>query len=190
MEKKNRIHTQVDDRFLSYVKKYSEENNISISKLIRKALSYYIRFSKPDQSSTNPMILIAKTELAFILEELNENKVKELAELTYNNAVRERLEYIDKFSTEEERKIFKLKPRILFSTLSHQVFGTEGQNWFKEIRATFHENRLIIGGIHGITKNFSIFFKYYMMKHMSDHGYQLNNEKLDKDRIYLDFNRK
>lgn len=186
-EKKKRIHTQVDERVLTYLKNYAEENNLSISKLIHKALTHYIRFVKKDEISSNPLILIAKTEFAFILKELSEEKIKCLAEIAYNDAIRERKEYIEKYFTKEEKSRFKLTPRILLNTLREQVFGYEGQNWFKEIKENFHEKRLTIGGIHNINKNFSIFFKYYIEKHLLDFKYRLTNEKLDEDRIFLDF---
>ncbi len=186
-EKKKRIHTQVDERILKYLKDYTEEYDLSISKLIYKALAHYIRFVKKDEKTINPHILIAKTEFAFILKELSEDKIKLLADLAYDNSIRERKEYIEQFLTEEEKSKFELTARFLLKTLTFHVFGYEGQNWFKEIKENFYEKRLTIAGIHNINKNFSLFFKYYMEKHMLDFRYRLTNEKLDEDRIFLDF---
>ena len=188
MEKK-KIGTQVDERFLSYLKDYCAEYDLSMSKLIHKALTYYIRFIKKDDTTLNPLITIAKNEFVLVIDNLNEEKLKELAELAFLNAMKERKEYINKYLTEKERKEFQVKPRIFLKILMLHVFGYEGQNWFKEFRSSFHDNRFTIAGIHNFNLKFSIFFKYFMKKHMLVYGYSLVNEKLSKEKIFLDFNK-
>ena len=186
-KKENVLCTRVDDITFKYLKKYSQNYNISNSKLIRKAIRYYLKYAHKDDKNISyipPKILITKEDFKFIINRLNEKELEQLAEKSYKNALNGIQGYF-LIVYNEEIDPLEIKPRALLRILNNNIFQYDGQNWFNSIKFVFNKDILTVGGNHYFSKNFSIYFKYFILKFLKPYSFKLIYENLEENKIIL-----
>ncbi|MBD3215585.1 MAG: hypothetical protein GF311_23445 [Candidatus Lokiarchaeota archaeon] len=184
MKKKDTfIGTRIDSNLLEPLNEIIKQRDLTMSELIRNGLFRYLMFFQRDEMKDNPMLIISKNELAFLLDKLHESELEGLADLMYKNGLitrRYQLELLFKLKNDIE-----LTARAQMALLTRIVFSNKGQRWFQEFYYNFHGSKLRIAGKHSLNKNFSIFFKYYIIKYLAEFGYNLIEEKLDINKVML-----
>ncbi|TXT62758.1 MAG: hypothetical protein BAJALOKI1v1_860007 [Promethearchaeota archaeon] len=161
----------------------TKKKELTISKIIRNGIFRYLLFFQRDEMKDNPMLVISKNELAFLLARLNEKELEQFAELMYKNGIITR-KYHGRLIYNLKSEI-ELTARTQMSILTRIVFSKEGQRWFREFHYNFHKNRLTIAGRHDLNKNFSIFFKFYIVKYFKEFQYALMKQRLDEEKVML-----
>ena len=189
-EKKGHVlSTRVDDRTLEYIDNYSQNYDISYSYLIRKALNYYVKYAnKEDHNSsyTKPSLIISKEYFKYMMDHLNEDDMKNLANITHNNLLYSIKKYFAVVNKEEVEP-FDINVRLYIGIVNTNMFQIEGNNWFNNFRHVFNRNMLSLGGDHSINLNFSIFIKYLFIKVLNSYSYELVEEKIEENKIFLRF---
>jgi len=189
-EKKGHVlSTRVDDRTLEYIEKYSKNYNISYSYLIRKALNYYIKYAnKEDRNSSYapPSLIISKEYFKYIMDHLTEDNMKDLASITYKNLQYSIKKYFAVVNKDDVDPV-NINVRLYIGILNTNMFQIEGNNWFNNFRHVFNRNILSLGGDHSINLNFSIFVKHLLVKVLKSYSYELIEEKIEENKIFLKF---
>jgi len=189
-EKKGHVlSTRVDDRTLEYIDNYSANYDISYSYLIRKALNYYVKYAnKEDRNSSYvpPSLIISKEFFKYIMDRLKEDDMKSLANISYNNLIYSIKKYFISVNKEEVDPL-EINLRLFMGIINTNFFQIEGNNWFNNFRYVFNRNVLTLGGDHSININFSIFIKYLLIKVLKSYSYELMEEKIEENKIFLRF---
>jgi len=185
-KKENVICTRIDDTLFGYIQDYSKKYNLSISKLIRDSLMYYLQYARKDDDSIAPMIFFAKGEFNFLINQLNEENIKELAESSYKTALKGIKNYIKRRLNQDIDPLI-IRPRSLTEILNRAIFNYGAQNWLNEIHSNIHGNKLSFAATHNFNLNFSIYLKYFISKFFEPYGYNLDKELIQKTKIHLIF---
>ena len=188
MSKKNEIFlaTRVNETLMKQIDGYCADYKITKSKLLRKAILYFLKFSQQDDKTYHPMMIFSKQELTFMFEHLNENELKEYARLSFDMGQMSKEHFAETLA--EGQKI-EVRPRFFMRSLNTEVFSHYGQNWFQKLEYSFRSNTLQIAGIHNLNLNFSIFFKYLMVNYLGNHDYILSIENLKENKVILVFSK-
>ncbi len=187
-KKENVIGTRVNEKMFKSLHKYANENNMKLSKLTRDALYYYNNFVISRRNQGIPIIILGKNEYATIVEYLNDDGLKRVAEVCFNNAFKslEQAPQKEGFDIDE----LEVSPRVFMQGLKYGVFSHEGQNWFKTFEYRFTgKNYIMLAGVHDINHNFSVFIKYFFIKTMEYFKYEIIEDKevLRKEKVVLHF---
>ncbi len=151
--------------------------------------NYYIKYAnKEDRNSSYapPSLIISKEYFKYTMDNMNENNMKDLANITYNNVHFS----IKKYFTEVNKEVvdpFDINMRLYMGIVNTNLFQIEGNNWFNNFRYVFNRNELSLGGDHSINVNFSKFIKYLLIKVLERHLYELAEEKIEEKKIFLRF---
>ncbi|MBD3196237.1 MAG: hypothetical protein GF317_14360 [Candidatus Lokiarchaeota archaeon] len=177
------IGTRISRSLFKPLNEVIKKKNLTISKLLRNGIFRYLMFFQREEMQNNPMLIISKNEFAFLLGKVKEDDLKELAELMFANGVithKYQVELLFKSSQE-----IGITARAQMALLSRIVFSGEGQRWFREFYYNFQRSRVTIAGKHSLNRNFSIFFKYYIIKYLEKFGYNLIEENLEEEKVRL-----
>ena len=184
-KKENVIGFRIDNSYYNKLEELAAEQNEKKGNIVRKALSFYLNF----QSSPFNMILWGRNEFGFTLESMTEEKLQELAVLSYENGI-ESLKSIFEIDTSKKDGKLKMGISMWLNILIDFSVSSESLNWFDSIewswikkpRKTFR----IIGN-HSINTNFSIYIKFLFTNYMKDYKYHLTKEVLLEDMVILEF---
>ena len=185
------LGTRIDDRLSKIISKYTKTYNISNSDLIRKALRYYTKYAqiaKLNTSYVEPIIMVTKQDLKFLINQLNDDQLKELSKQTYGSVLRGIKEYVKQIGFENFNPTdFDLNN--LIQSLVRDVLNYDAQNIFDHVKYSYDQKKkiLTIGGTHGIGENYSKALKYFFLYLMEPYSYELIEEILQENRIYLKF---
>jgi hypothetical protein len=177
------IGARIDSNLLDPLNEVITRKNLTMSQLIRNGLFRYLMFFQREKMKTNPMLIISKNEFAFLLDKINEKELEGLAELMYDNGIITRKYQLNLlFNIKND---IGLTARAQMSLLKSIVFSNKGQRWFREFYYNFKGNKLTIAGKHDLNKNFSIFFKFYIVKYFKDFHYDLIKQRLEEEKVML-----
>ncbi|MFX1275950.1 MAG: hypothetical protein ACFFBP_16825 [Promethearchaeota archaeon] len=185
-KKDNVICTRVDDHLLTYIQDYSKKYDLSVSKLIRDSLMYYLQYARKDEDSIAPMIFFAKGEFTYLIDNLNEEQMKELADSSYQTALRGIENYILRRLNQKFDPL-KIKPRSLMMILNRAILSYGAQNWLNDIQTNIHANKISYAATHNFSSNFSIYLKYFISKFFEPYGYVLNKETIQEKKVHFIF---
>lgn len=185
------LGARIDDRLLEYISEYTSTYNISNSDLIRNALRYYLKYAQKAKLNTSyvePIIILTKRDFGFLIDKLNDEQIKVLAKQTYESV----LMGIKKYS--QKMGINNLDPidfglNNLIQSLVRDILNYDAQNFLEHVKYAFDQKKqiLTIGGTHSISKKFSKLLKYFMEFIMKPYSYELKQEIIEENRIYLKF---
>lgn len=186
-KKENVVGTRVTDKQLAILMEYAKRRNITLSELTRDALFYYGNFVFEHEKNL-PIIIHAKNEYVAIMDHVSEEGLQKLAEVCYQNS----MGWIDYFIQQENIQIEELHIpiRLFLKGLKKGVFSNDGQNWFEKFDYRIEKKRVMLYGLHNLTKNFSIFMKLYFLKIMDYYEHDLIKEDLRKNIINLHFQKR
>ena len=192
VEKKEKVlSTRVSERFYNYLQRKANELDIKSSNFIRDAIAYYVRFIDFHGRANNPMLLFSKSEISFLINQVDEESLERLAQICYENGVLTRRFYVKELSNGKEIEDINIGVRAYIKMLNESVFSKKGQYWFNEVRYRFKEgNEFRFVGKHDLNLNFSIFIKYFMKKHLVSYSYELMEEDLKDEKCILVFRKK
>jgi len=176
-KKENQIGTRVSNKLMEDLNEYCQQKKISMSTLIREALSYYMLFKLEHEKQDVPIITISKAEYSTIIGFLDQESLEKLADLCVQLA-RQGFNY----SSNNIKSFLK--------SLDTYVFSEKYQNWFKSFRTNFQGHRLLVAGVHDLNSNFSLFVKYYIEKIVNLYSFELTKHTLLKHKIILEFQKK
>ncbi|MHA1805042.1 MAG: hypothetical protein ACTSU4_11030 [Promethearchaeota archaeon] len=183
------VSTRVSFRTFQYLKKYCQNYDLSNSKLVRKAIRYYLKFAHRDDKNISyvlPKIIINKEDFKFMINCLDEIEIKEFAKKSYENTLQGIQGYFLTIYGEKVNPL-EIKPRALLNILKNNIFQYDGQNWFNSVKYLFNKDLLIFGGNHGFNEKFSLYVKYYLLNFLKSHSYHLIHENLGENKILLTF---
>jgi len=184
MEKKDIVlSTRVNPNIGELLSEIVKEKKMSTSEIVRDSIFYYLMFFHREEMKDNPMIIISKSELAYLLEGSSKKRLEGLAELTYKNGIITK-DYYAKLLFNMNSQ-FQITPRVYMSILNRIVFSKNGQRWFRTFTYQFHFDKLTIGGTHELNKNFSVFFKYFISYHFAQFDFEIISERLEENKIVL-----
>ncbi len=188
VEKKEKvISTRVSESTYNFLQRKASEHDVKPSNFIRDALVYYVKFVDFHEKAHNPMLIFSKSEVAFMISQLNENGLENLAEICYQNGIITRQQYVKEISNNPKLEDISVGLRAQISFLNKLVFSKDGQYWLNDVSTKFKEKEFRFGGKHDLNANFSIFLKYFMKKHLAVYFYDLVEEDLKDDRCILVF---
>ena len=159
----------------------AHHNNQSANFVAKNAIIEWLEiFSRTQQQG---MIILGKPFLSNLLELIDINELKPLAEITATRKVDLFHFVIGKhLSIKTLNEFIKYAPKIL---------GNKGLMWFDHIEISSEENAVYIKGVHSLGKNWPQFLIYFFNSLME----QSFNMKLNKDNIkhsrkslYLEYN--
>jgi len=185
------LGARIDDRLLKYINEYTSTYNISNSELIRNALRYYLKYAQKAKMNTSyvePMIILTKRDFNFLIDKLNDEQIKDLARQDYETLLMGIKKYSRKMGIKNLDPIdFGLNN--LIQTLVRDVLNYDAQNFLEHVKYAFDQKKqiLTIGGTHSISKKFSKQLKYFMEFIMKPYSYELIEEIIQENRIYLKF---
>jgi len=183
------VSTRIDDRLEKRMKTYSEYYGISNSDLIRKALRYYIRYAHKDDNKISfiePLILISKEDLSFLLDNLNQEQIEKLAKQSYNVALKGIKKFF-KYVENQEFNPLDLHVKNLLPILVENIFSFDAQNWLIDADYSIQKDLLTFTGTHSLNLSFSRYLKYLILKFLEPYNYKLVNERIKEKMIYLMF---
>ena len=183
------MSTRVDDRLEERMKIYSESYGISNSDLIRKALRYYLRYAQKDENDISfiePLILISKEDLSYLLDNLNKEKVEELSGRAYNIALKGIRKYLEQVGNKDLDPL-DMPVKNILPILVKTIFPYDAQNWLNDVDYSLQKEIITITGTHSLNSAFSIFLKHFISKFLNPYGYKLANERIKDNMIYLMF---
>ncbi len=186
--KKNEIFlaTRVNEKLMEQIDGYCMDYKITKSELLRNAIVYFLKFAQQDDKTYHPMMILSKQELAYMFVHLTEQELKEYASLSFDMGQKTQEHYGEILADGQD---FKIKPRLIMRTMKNEVFSHYGQNWFQKLEYSFKSNKLLIAGEHNLNAQFSIFFKYLMLKYLSPHNYIIQSENLGEKKVVLNFSK-
>jgi len=188
VEKKEKvISTRVNETLYNFLQRKADEHGVKPSNFIRDALVYYVKFVDFHEKANNPMLLFSKSEVAFIISQLNDEGLENLADICYQNGILTRQQFVKEFSKDPKLEDVSVGLRAQISYLNKLVFSKEGQYWLNDVSTKFKEKEFRFGGKHDLNINFSKFLKYFMKKHLAVYFYELVEEDLKDDRCILVF---
>ncbi|TFG19373.1 MAG: ribbon-helix-helix domain-containing protein [Promethearchaeota archaeon] len=202
----NAIGSRVNDILLERLTEYAKKENINLSKLIREALLYYDIFVIQQEKLEIPIFILGKNEYTAIIDHLNDEALKQVAEICFQNTMTSmdyHIDYIKNTMTSidyhrtyiqdnKNTKIENLKIplRIFLKALKEKITSIKRQNWFEDFAARIEKNRALLAGRHNINVRFSIFIKFYLMKIMNFYEYELIEEDLQEQKVILTFQKR
>lgn len=177
------VTVRVEDILWEEIKKYSQDHDISKSKITRDALIKYFSIYR----NPLPLILWSRDEFAFTLNCLTDKQIESLADISYQNGLKAMDILVhDLFNIEDTTKC-KFSARNAISLLVNYTFTEKGQNWFSKVKTIWHKNMVIIYGNHENGINFSKYAKFIILRYTEHFSYDLIVEQLDENKIYLEF---
>ncbi|MHA1670060.1 MAG: hypothetical protein ACTSV5_05705 [Promethearchaeota archaeon] len=177
------VTVRVEDILWEEIKKYSQDHDMSKSKITRNALIKYFSIYR----NPLPLILWSRNEFAFALNCLNDKQIKSLAEISFQNGLKAMDILVhDLFNIEDITKL-KLSARNAISLLVNYTFTEKGQNWFSKVKTIWHKNAVIIYGNHENGINFSKYVKHIIIPYTKLFSWDLIEEELNENKIYLEF---
>lgn len=189
-EKKNKekiIGVRFDSETINHIEEFSEKYNISKSQLTRNAIHNYLNLFEEVSSLKNPKMIISQNIFKLALENLSEQQLDELAELSYRNALIFGEFWKDKFTFDpEQEQQLDFKKDWLSFLLKHlitQVFSAHGMNWFTDITYEWKDQTCFVSGTHNLGKNFSVFIKCLIKKYIKPGGYKLKRVEMTNSSI-------
>ena len=183
------ICTRIDDRLEVMLKKYTEVYEISNSRLIRKALRYYMRYAQNDFNSTSyiePIIIISKESFAYLIDNLNEEELQKLAEKTYNTALRAIKKYFEQIGNKNLDPL-DLPLKNLLPVLIDNFFSYDAQNWLSDPNFSVQKDIVTFASNHSLNRSFSIFLKLLISNFLKPYNLKLGMERIKENMIYLMF---
>lgn len=181
MSMKDKVVTvRIEDILWEEIKKYSQDHDMSKSKITRDALKKYFSIYR----NPLPIILWSRNEFAFALNCLNDKQIESLADISFQNGL-EGMDILvqDLFNIED----LKFTARNAISLLVNYTFTEKGQNWFSKVKTIWNKNAVIIYGNHENGINFSKYAKYIILRFTELFSYELIVEELNENKIYLEF---
>ena len=177
------VTVRVEDILWEEMKKYSQDHEISKSKITRDALIKYFSIYR----NPLPLILWSRDEFTFALNCLTDKQIESLADISYQNGLKAMDILVkDLFNIGDTTKL-KFSARNAISLLVNYTFTEKGQNWFSKVKTIWHKNAVIIYGNHKNGINFSKYAKYIIMRYTERFSYNLIAEELNENKIYLEF---
>lgn len=192
MEKKvHVVSTRVGGRLFEILRQYAKKRRIRISDIVRDAVIYYLRIIYDHEEANNPIIILSKSELKFLINLIkNEKDFQKLADICYENGIKTVNYYTKTFKNVVKEDTIALRLRSLIRSINDLVFSLNGQNWFDKVSYRFEKNQFIMGGLHDMNLNFSIFIKYYMKRYLINYEYEIIKENLQENKVHLIFQKK
>ncbi|MFX1274485.1 MAG: hypothetical protein ACFFBP_01080 [Promethearchaeota archaeon] len=184
-KKDNVIGFRINNSFYNKLEELSSKQNEKKSNIVRKALSFYLNF----QSSPFPMILWGRNEFGLVLDFMKEEKLQELAFLSYKNGIKSLDSMLETYSIKNESN-FKLGINMWLNILIDYSVSPKLFNWFDSIEWSWIKKPkkiLRIIGNHSINKNFSLYSKFLFTYYLKDYNLQLSKEVLLEDMLILEF---
>ena len=174
------VTVRIEDILWEEIKKYSQDHDMTKSKITRDALEKYFSIYR----NPLPIILWARNEFAFALNCLNDRQIENLADISFQNGLNGMDILVhDLFKIED----LKFTARNAISLLVNYTFTEKGQNWFSKVKTIWHKNEVIIYGDHENGINFSKYAKYIILRFTELFSYELIMEELNENKIYLEF---
>ncbi len=183
------ICTRVDDRLETMMKNYTEAYDISNSRLIRKALRYYMRYAQKDDNCTShiePKIIISKEDFSYLLDNLNEEQLEELAENAYNTTLRGIKKYFEQIGNEDLDPL-DLHVKNLLPILIDNIFSYNAQNWLIDPDFSIQKDIVTFTATHSLNQTFSMYLKMLISKFLTSYDYKLAIERIKENMVYLMF---
>ena len=190
-KKEHVVSTRVGGRLFEILRQYAEKRRIRISDIVRDAVIYYLRIIYDHEEANNPIIVLSKSELKFLINFIkNEEDFQKLADICYKNGIKTLKYYTKTFKNDIKEDNIALRLRSLIRSLNEIVFSLKGQNWFNKVSYSFDKNQFIIAGLHDMNLNFSIFIKYFMKRYLINYEYEIIKENLQENKVHLIFQKK
>ncbi len=196
-KKENLIAVRVDNNLLTRIDHFSKKNKLSKSLLVRLALEKYLSLFDREEDDPEPLLLWGKKEMVELLKYLDEESIAKVAEIAFKTSKEKYKEMLQSSIYKEKRKKENIPPskeekvlqcKIMWGILKNLTLSEKGGfNWFNNIHESWNGPNLKIAGTHDLGLNFSLYIKYRTINHMKPYDYVLISEKLQENKIILDF---
>ena len=186
-KKENIISFRLNNADYLKLEQVSTEQNKKKSDIVRKALDFYLGF----HLSPIPMILWGRNEFGFAFESVDQEKLQEMALLSYKNGIQSLESMLESYSIQKDSRS-KMGITLFLTYFINYGVSSESLNWFESIEWSWvnHSRKTLrIIGNHDLNTSFSIFFKFLFSIYLNDFDYQLTREVLLSDMLILEFSR-
>jgi len=199
-KKVNLLAVRVQNDLLTRIDHYCIKNRMSKSLLIRVAIEKYLSIFEREEDDPEPLLIWGKKEIIELLRHLDEESIRNIAEISFNASKEKYKEMLqssryrekqtkDKKPTSKEEKTLQCKK--MWGFLKNLTLSNRGGfNWFNKIHENWDGSNLKIAGTHDLGLNFSLYIKYRIINHMKPYDYVLISENLQENKIILDFQQK
>ena len=157
--KSHTMGLRLDDEMYHQIIEFAHHLNLKKSQVIKQALHDWILF-KMEVKEEN-LILVGKPFLRKLLEHIEEEDIKEIAEFSANNIGNQ-----IKFKLMEHEKSICLEH---FLEIFINTIGSPGFSWFNKISFKLSEDKMVlVFGNHSLNEKFSLYFKTLLESIMSE----------------------
>ncbi len=189
------LRVRVSKFDLDLIDAFCKTQNRSRTKTIKNAIKSYIYLNVENKERPNQKVLFSQNMLKPLLDNADEDLIEKVAQISYDNGMADSellKKTLNTVGNEEKSPDIRypLIKSLSFDDLEDRVqmliqgvFSPDAQNWFESIKYGWNDKILIVGGRHNMGKNFSVFFKFLMIKYMDFHDYKLKKDDYRETKV-------
>ncbi len=177
--KKNKEKTlgiRVNTEEMVMLDNFCEINNTTRSKVVRTAISTYVKLNLVNHKNPNLKMVISQNILKPLIELADNETIEKIAEISKNNSFSDGQVIFRDYKDVDFGKTRKEAMTWVVNSIVNNELRPDASNWFEKIRYSWDGDNLIIVGKHNLGKNFSRFIKYYFVNTLKDYKYELVKE--------------